>query len=487
MSDTFYTSCVTVGNRLLYRGYRDGYRVREEIPYSPILFVPTNKETKYKTVEGKSVDRVAFPNISDAKKFIEEYKEVSNFNIYGNTNFHYCYISDTFKEQVEYNNDLIRTITLDIETKYDSGFPKAENPIEEVIAITIKYRNQFYVFGTKEFQTSDKSILYFKCNDEEELLLKFLEQWEEIDADVVTGWNIQWFDIPYLIARINNVLGDKKANRLSPWKILNTRMVTLNGQTTEVFELIGLPILDYMEMYKKYMPTQPSYKLNNIAEAELGEGKISYEGSLIDLYNQDFNKFIEYNIKDVDLVSKLDAKTKFINMVCAIAYDAKVNYTDVFTQVRMWDTIIFNYFRQHNIVMPQKKRNEKSQAYAGAYVKDPQVGLHDWVVSFDLDSLYPHLIAQFNISPEMIVAEEFKHDISVDKLLEKTYNLDDLKDKELTVAANGHCFKINKQGFLPEILMRMYADRKIYKNKMLEAESELERIEEEIKSRGLNG
>ena len=282
------------------------------------------------------------------------------------------------------------------------------------------------------------------------------------------------------------MFSDKEAKRLSPWKYLSTRSAYYKGRQQQVVELVGISTLDYLELYGKFQPKQESQKLNYIAHVELGEKKISYEeyGDLHTLYKQNYQKFIEYNIKDVELVKKLEEKLKLIEMCAALAYDAKVNLTDVFAQVRMWDTIIFNHLKKQNIVMPRLVDNEKNADYAGAYVKEVVPGMYEWVVSFDLNSLYPNLIAQFNISPECLITNKYRN-VTVQSLLDKSMDTKDLTSDNISLAANGHCFSNDKIGFLPDILMRMYEDRKTYKKKMLESQKELERVKEELARRGL--
>ncbi len=482
MSQEFYTNCVTVGNRVLYRGYKNGSRVHRSIEYKPSLFISSNKSSKFKTLEGKSVEKIEFSGIEDAREFLKKYESIDNFTVYGNTNYHYCYLSDTFTGQVDYDPNQVKVMFLDIETSYEDGFPNPQSVQEPVIAITIKLKDKFYVYGTKEFKTEDKNVFYFKCDDEKDLLSRFVQKWQELDPDIISGWNIEEFDIPYLINRISRVLSEKDSNSLSPWKRLRTRKVKLQGREYDNFELIGISTLDYLQMYRKFVGTAENYKLNTIAQMELGEGKV--QGDMRDMYHNDHQKFIEYNIQDVALVAKIDQKMGLIQMLCAIAYDAKVNIVDTFAQVRLWDTIIFNDFRPKHLVMPQKAKHDKETRYAGAFVKEPKVGMHKWVASFDLDSLYPHLLAQYNISPEMLVPGAFKT-TDLDKLLKKEYDLSYLKERGLTMAANGHHFKTDKEGFLPAILMRMYQDRKVYKNKMLDSQNELERVEAEFKRRGL--
>ncbi len=303
--------------------------------------------------------------------------------------------------------------------------------------------------------------------------MRFIEMLEETSPDIVTGWNIQFFDIPYLNNRITILMGENTAKRLSPWRRIGERTTTIHNKQQTAFDLVGIAILDYIELYKKFTYSQQeSFSLNHIAFLELGEKKLDYSEveNLHQLYRTNFQKFIEYNIHDVELVDRIDAKMQLIDMALALAYDAKVNYTDVFTQVRMWDTLIHNELIEQNIVVPQNVRTPKDEQYAGAYVKDPIVGMHEWVVSFDLNSLYPHLIMQYNVSPETIV--EGRHtSISIDNLLNSEYQA----QGEYCMAANGHYFKRDKQGFLPAMMQRMYDDRSLYKKKMIEAQKAYEK------------
>ena len=185
-----------------------------------------------------------------------------------------------------------------------------------------------------------------------------------------------------------------------------------------------------------------------------------------------FRSFVEYNIIDVELVDRMEDKMKLIELALTMAYDAKANYSDVFSQVRMWDTIIYNYLKKRNIVIPPKERSDKDSKYAGAYVKEPIPGKYDWVVSFDLNSLYPHLIMQYNISPETLLDERHPN-VTVDKILNQQTNFELYKD--YAVCANGAMFRKDVRGFLPELMEKIYKDRTIYKKKMLAAKQEYEK------------
>jgi DNA polymerase elongation subunit (family B) len=316
------------------------------------------------------------------------------------------YANEAYPGKIDYDQRLIRIANLDIEVGSDNGFPDPKTASEPLTAITVKLADHFYVFGTDTFNTDRDDVTYFHCRDEGALIERFLQLWREKDPDVVTGWNIKFFDIPYLFNRISRLFDEKMAKRLSPLGLIEQRDVNGKVYNDVAIDLHGIATLDYLDLYRKFTYTQQeSYRLDHIAFVELDERKLDYSEfeNLHELYKHDYQKFIEYNIKDVELVDKLERKMKLIEMAFALAYDAKVNYPDVFTQVRMWDCLTHNYLMDKNIVVPQKTKQSKDEQYAGAYVKDPIVGMHSFVASFDLNSLYPHLMMQYSISPENLV------------------------------------------------------------------------------------
>ena len=468
----FYTHFSKLGNNILVRGYNNGKRFSDKIEYNPTLYLQS-KDGEYRTLDGQSVAPVSQGTMRDATEFMKRYEDVDNFKVYGSTNFPYVYINEAYPGKVDYDPSQIKIANIDIEVGSENGFPEPASATEPITAITFKIAGHFYVFGCGDYDNNRDDVTYLKCRDENNLIMRFLDMWEETSPDIVTGWNIQFFDIPYLNNRITKLMGENTAKRLSPFRRIGERTTTIHNKQQVAFDLVGIAILDYIELYKKFTYSQQeSFSLNHISYLELGEKKLDYSEveSLHQLYRTNFQKFIEYNIHDVELVDRIDAKMQLIDMALALAYDAKVNYTDVFTQVRMWDTLIHNELIEQNIIVPQNVRTPKDEQYAGAYVKDPIVGMHEWVVSFDLNSLYPHLIMQYNVSPETII--EGRHtSISIDNLLNGEYQA----QGEYCMAANGHYFKRDKQGFLPAMMQRMYDDRSLYKKKMIEAQKAYEK------------
>lgn len=470
----FYTSVFMRGNKIYCRGYDKGMAFSKIETYRPYMFIP-KADGPFKTLDGQSVAKMDFDDIKDAREFNDRYAEVSNMKIYGLNKFQYLYIYDNFKGTIDYDPKQVVVGTIDIECAADEGFPNIQLAEKEITAITLRSRGRSYVFGCGDFFTADPNVYYVKCRDEYELIQKFLQSWENLAFDIVTGWNIEFFDIPYLINRIIRLFSEREAKRLSPWRIIDERMVEFKGKENQSYAMAGIATLDYYQLYRKFMfGNQESYKLDYIAQVELGERKVAFEGSLLELYKTDFQKFIEYNIHDCVLVDRLDDKLKFIEQVMALAYDAKVNYADTMTTVLPWDIIIHNYLLDKGIVIPQFKKQSFDQALVGGYVKEPRIGLSKWVVSFDLNSLYPHLIMQYNISPETFMgrldigAGEFP---SIDTLVG---GFSQSMNDDVAYAANGCMYRKDQQGFLPALMETMYNDRTKYKKLMIEAKKRYE-------------
>ena len=499
---SFYTNVVVLGNNILFRGIsNEGKRFKDRIEYHPTLFIPTKEETKFRTLEGKPVGEIQPGNMKECREFIRKYKEIDNFNIYGNDKFEFSFIAEHFPEEhIDYDFSKIRIAYLDIETGSENGFPNIETASEEVTAITVKIDKKCYVFGRGEFLNDRKDVFYFRFDSERALLQKFFEMWDKESPDIITGWNIETFDIPYLVNRSQRLFDDKKdpSKLLSPWrKIREYMMYGLGGKEIQTYEIYGVETLDYLSTYRKFTSiNQESYRLDHIAFVELGERKLDYseQGSLHLLYKNDYQKFIEYNIKDVELVEQLEGKMKLLEMVVSLAYLSKVNYGNTFGQVRMWDTLIYNNLLRKNIVIPPKTHASKSSNFEGAFVKEPQIGSHNWVVNFDLNSLYPHLIMQYNISPETLITDELPPELQkvkdsrpgVDGLLDETLDLQALEKYKVTYTPNNEFYKTDKQGFLPEMMQQIYDNRVKYKNLMIEAKKKLEKEKDRKEKRKLS-
>jgi len=474
----FYTNVQLIGNQFLVRGYENGEHFEFRDEFRPTLFVKTKKETKYKTLSGEPVEPIQPGNVRDCREFYKKYEGVQGFEIYGNERYIYQYISEKYpEEEIKFDINKIKLVTLDIEVASEQGFPDVESCVEEILAISIQdyTSKKIITWGVKPFNNVRKDVTYHLCESEYALLNSFINYWIENTPEVITGWNIQLYDIPYIAKRLNRVLGEKLMKRLSLWGLVTEGEIFINGRKHTVFDIGGVTQLDYMDLYKKFTyKAQESYRLDYIAEVELGQKKLDHSeyNTFKDFYTKGWQKFIEYNIVDVELVDRLEDKMKLIELALTMAYDAKVNYADVFYQVRMWDNIIYNYLKKRDIVIPQKNRSSKNEKYAGAYVKEPIPGKYDWVVNFDLNSLYPHLIMQYNISPETLMDERHPT-ATVDKILNQQLNFDEYKD--YAVCANGAMFRKDVRGILPELMEKMYNERVIFKKKMIDAKKAYEK------------
>lgn len=497
----FYTNVICERGQIYYRGVSGGQRVVKKYNYNPKLYIKSNRDTGWKTLKGDPLEEQVFDSISDAKNFVKKYKDVPNFRIFGSQRYEYAFISDAHPGQVDFDSTQIIIAVIDIEVGSKNGFPSPEQADQPLTAITMCIAGKYYVYAYKDdYEVSSEKaeqIHYIKCEDEEDLIQKFITDWETFSPDIVTGWNIQIFDIPYLVNRTVKLFDEDTALRLSPWKKIDYRKITKKGSNKEegVYDILGVATIDYIDLYKKYpVPAnRESFSLKFIAEyEELGDTKVDYSeyGDLNDLYDKNFKLFIDYNIKDVHLINLLEDKLKLMELVIYLAYLAKVNYEDVFFQVRMWDSIIFNKLKSKKIAIPPKNESYKKGQYEGGYVKDPDPGRIKWLASFDLNSLYPHLIMQYNLSPETLI-EPFEYDqemndflykhgsqICVETLLAKQIPLDWMKAKHITLTPNGQFFRTDIQGFLGELMQEIYDARVIFKNKQTECKKLAEKTDD---------
>ena len=488
----FYTNVAMIRGNILLRGVENGKRVSKKIPYKPYLFVPSKKESEYSTLDGQMVGRVDFDSIGEARDFRQQYDNVEGMKIYGLDKFIYPFINDEYKRggEITYDPSFISVCTIDIEVSIsdNKGFPDVQVADNEVTLITMSRNGQKVVFGCRDFVNKFDDVEYFKCADEAALLRSFVDMWNSprFSPDVVTGWNVDFFDVPYLINRITRVLGDSWAKKLSPWGVLQEKKIEIFGKETQIYVPVGVTILDYLQMYRKFAYTQQeSYKLDHIASEELGEKKLEFQGTLAELEVNDFQTYVEYNIHDVRLVEMLDDKLKLIELVYAMAYDAGVNYQDTFTTVGLWDVIIHNHLMKSKTVIHQAERAQRDEPILGGYVKDPVPGMYKWVVSLDLNSLYPHIIMQYNISPDTYLGwlpseGECENKEQAEARVYRMMNgfmddkLESFQERDITVTANMCMFSREKQGFLPALMQRMYNDRVVYKDKMIEAKKAYE-------------
>ena len=486
----FYTSVVRYGNSFLYRGYdNNGKRVAKKEFFKPTLFTPSKTDEGWRGLDGTVIAPMEFDDMKSARSWAEQYKGVTQFNIYGSSNMTHQYITKKFPREVEFDRDTINVMTIDIETAYENGFPDPAVADQEVLAITVKSNQSdvFWVWGMQDYDTDAaliKPVRYIKCKDEWEMLLKFLDFFQDPtkNPDVITGWNVRFFDIPYLVNRVAKVLGLEQAKKFSPWGMVDYHKIKRMNREEEVYELRGIQTLDYLDLFQKFgyaYGKQESYKLDHIAYVVLGEKKLSYEesGSLRNLYKDDFQKYIDYNMKDVQLVDRLEDKMGLITLAMTVAYKGGVNYQDAFGTTAIWESIIYRTLNRDKVVPEYfNDINDKNSQFAGGFVKEPMVGAHDWVVSFDLNSLYPNIIVQWNMSPETIGKMPYDYvPGGVDHYLQffgsDTPMLHPAQEeRNIAVAANGTTYSKDFDGVIPRTIVGFYDERRSVKKQMLSAE-----------------
>lgn len=508
----FYTSIVHKGNTLLYRGYdQNGKRVQERLKFRPTYYLESKKLTsKYHGLDGTPVEPMTFPSVKDANEFEKLYEGVKDFKIYGNPRHVPAFIQQHFPNEITFNRALVNIGSFDIETAYGDGFPTPENPVNGVLTIAYKSsKEEFYrVWGMKPYDETqcrlkNLEVRYKQFASEEAMLTDFINYWSDPEntPDVITGWNTEFFDVPYLLARVEHLLGTTMMKKFSPWNNVWHRNVIMFGREQRVTNIDGIPNLDYMGLFKKFAYSygnQESYRLDHIASVVLGERKLDYSeaGSLRNLYEVDFQKYIDYNIKDVELIERLEEKLGLITLVMTTAYIGGVNYTDTLGTTAIWDSIIYRRLMRKRTVprlrqlppsnytpygakvgslthngRPGDRNTSKFAAIAGGYVKEVKEGMSDWVMSFDLNSLYPNIIIQNNMSAETLVPHSFIPNVFPNRILSENSFPSDI---DLCRAANGSVYRKDIKGIVPELVEELYSKRVEVKKKMIEGQQALQ-------------
>jgi DNA polymerase elongation subunit (family B) len=483
----FYTSVERYGKNILWRGYKDGKRFSYRVPYQPTLYVHSpKKDGEYRSLVGnKKLNPMKFGEMREAKDFIEEYKGVANFEVYGTNNFVTQFIQEHYPDDIEFNVDDINIVSFDIEVDISDGYPNVDQADKEITSIAYKSSksSKYVLLGRKDYDKSktlldidQDDIEFIKFDSEVQLLQAFVRLWTQDYPDIVTGWNVEYFDIQYIVTRIMRLLGDEVAKRLSPWKSIQSTSREFFGKVQGTYKISGVTIVDYMDAFKKFgykYGPQESFKLDHIANVVLGEKKLDYSeyGTLTELYEQNPQLYLDYNLKDTWLIKRFEDETMLLSLVMTVAYGGGVNFSDAFGTVGIWESTIYRRLMKDKIVPPTKGGpGMRAGDLVGGYVKDPVPGMYPWVVSFDLNSLYPHLMMQYNMSPETYLSDEREY-VTQEMVLSSQF---ENTNKAYSVAANGACFSNEKLGIIPEIINENYDARSKIKKQMLAAEQQYE-------------
>lgn len=482
-----------------YRNYtchlRDDQEGWVSFPYKPTYY-RQDPEGEYWTLDGKRVS----PTQDVDKEDISVYEKDVDINL--------RILLDLYKDEDEpasYQNKLFFDIEAEmggaINLEYCQSAPSRITAVA-MYDFNLKEYSAFILDDTATMKESLKdNVRVIPCHTETGLLMKVIDKWKEIDPTIITGWNIDNFDVPYMYNRMKKLLGERKANELSPIGVVKFD----DFDTKMPYKIAGVNSLDYMRLYKKFIPKQqPSYGLDFIGKKEIGRGKIQYEGSLDKLFKEDIDKFIEYNINDVSIIVDLDEKRKFIDLAVSVCHIGHVPYYYVYQSSKLLDGVIMTHLKRKGIVSPNRpttmdpslkksieEEGEDDDKFAGAYVKDPVPGLYGWNIDLDEQSLYPLTILQLNASPETFI---FK--IVTDDPFDMSWTLKQMKDKdgekevqvmkrnwtvttiklknlikfiednECTVAPNGTVYSTDQVGMICEVVEQWFMKRNDYKNEM---------------------
>jgi len=462
-------------NRTLIHIWDDetGYSVQPYVSYAYIK----DPDGKFQTIYGDNVTRINTWSLWD----------VNNNRIFESD------VSPSMRVIVDkyYKSDEPakghRITCIDIEVDVTDGLPDLDKADNEITAISLydQISDKYYVWildtDDRVNSTGYDNVSILSYNTERNLLQSFIDKWDEICPTIVTGWNIDGFDIPYIYKRLSQILGSHESNRLSP-----IGEVFYNEYRKRYF-IAGISCLDYIELYKKFTFTQlHSYALDVVARHELGRGKVEFSGSLSDLFRDDIKKFITYNLVDVQLVIDLDKKMNLIELVMGICHKGHVPLEDVYFPSRWVEGTILTYTKRQNLVVPNKGTYEKNDddKFIGAYVKTPQIGKHQWLYDLDFKSLYPNLIITLNVSPETKVGRvkdwNATGDVSMQMdnievtILGQTTCIprEDfcklMNDNNFCIAANGIIYRQDVKGFIPKILEEWNEDKEKYNRLMKE-------------------
>jgi DNA polymerase elongation subunit (family B) len=495
--------------------YENGVKVLTKYP-APLFFYvkdTNNKDTEYKTIYGDPAKRVEYTSWRKYKDAIERYHEWGTQTFESDVAVETKFIISNYLG-LELKVPTFDIHFLDIEVHSDVGFPRPEDanfPITIITTWSTKHE-KFFIFAQKDFDTSFITSNGEKCEkfifEKEDELLKEYMHWVRTEhPDIISGWNSNGYDIPYIINRARKLFGYKENERgfteedgaadLSPLGVIRNRRIPIDEFNFEIkYEIAGINLLDYMEVFQNYtFSEQESWKLGHIANLELGESKKEFEGSLADLY-KDWQNYVEYNVQDVRLLRKLDAKKKFLKLLVTFCYGCRVPFEHYVKTTKVLDGAFLSNLAVEKVVLPDVNRKLveemkiKKEKYIGGFVKHPEAALHEWVLSFDATSLYPSIMMGWNISPEtkicviekkhvkplmkyMSRGEECEGNVTVMKQHMTVSELGDLiKEKKWCLAANGAIYKTDVQGIIGRFVKEWFNMRKEYKKKMLKAKDE---------------
>ena len=485
--EPFYTYVGIHRNRVVHRYVsRHGERKIDVQDYQFSLYLPS-ADGEYRGMRDEPLKRKKFDSARDMREWYNDNRDI--LEIHGMERPEFQFIADKYRLRPQpFDFSKIVIANIDIETEVGNGFPDPDKAEQEINAITVSVVGSKYytTFTTLDYDESkddgaNENSEIILCTSETELIQRFMNHIDILRPDAYTGWNIVMFDLPYIVNRCLR-LGLRDYRLLSP--IHEHAHNTVSKKTNNVtgkdeIRIEGAAILDYIALYKKFGGTQASYKLDYIAQKELGKGKVDYGeyANIKEFYLGNPTKFVRYNVNDVALIDELEEKKRYLLLVYTLQYDAKCNTQDAMGQVKLWDSYIFNYCRAHDIIIPPHSK-EMPKEIEGAFVLDPKIGLSKWVVSFDLSSLYPSLIQQYNMGYDTIV----RHNQKRKGLLEEMIAMKPIPEVEeahnigCSIAANGTLYRNDKTAVASICVKEMFDSRQDYRKRLKKLLIEIEEL-----------
>jgi len=478
---------------------KDGKRHYHEYQ-AKYTFYYDDPRGKYKSIFGDPLTRIVCKNTKDYRKELAINKGKKLFESDINPIFQ-C-LSENYENQ---DAPKLNVAFFDIETDFDPerGFAPTNDPFMPITAITVHLQwmdtlvtlalpPKTLTMEQAQEEVKEWGNLCILFKNEGDMLQTFLDLIE--DADIISGWNSEGYDIPYTVNRVNRILSKDDTRRFCLWgQLPRKREYEKFGKTAETFDTVGRVHMDYLELYRKYTyEERHSYRLDAIGEMEVGENKTVYEGTLDQLYNNDFRKFIEYNRQDVALLDKIDKKLRFLDLANEIAHDNTVLLQTTMGAVAVTEQAIINESHRRGMQVPNRRDHGGDTQAAGAYVAFPKKGVHKWVGSMDLNSLYPSVIRAMNMAPETIIGQirldisdaRIHEDVTLKKMSfasswEGRFGAEEYEAimEQRRISANGTVFTYEKEGIVPGLLKRWYSERKelqAKKKKSIEAGNETE-------------
>ena len=456
----------------LFTWDEDGKRIKVTASYDPYLYIESGNGDA-ESIFGTKLVKKTFRTQYERYKYI---KDTGVKRVFDNLPATQQYLVDTFwksNETPEFSQHPIKVLFVDIETYSPDEFPNPQDPTHTCNVITVydSINDEFITFGLNEFNNKDDDVTYIHCLNEHDLFKRFVEYIEKDYPDIISGWNSEFFDLPYIINRCERLLGEEWRNRLSPSGKVYSRSIKGQFGADQVrWYIEGISLIDYLDVYKRFTPgVKESYKLDAIGAAELGEKKVDFGNmNLATLADQDWQTFVEYNIQDVRLLKKLEEKLKYTELIKMLAYVGLTSFEAALGSLSVINGATAVTARYRNQKIPSFIRNEDTGKNPGAYVGEPRSGFQENIVSFDANSLYPNVMISLNMSPETKVGKiEDKNgdNVTIRHVNGKTFTIDNskfiefIKNEDIAISKANVLFSQKKQGVMPTILDFYYSKR----------------------------